>query len=89
MMGIVTILIIIIIVAICAGIFASKFNRNVFGWVILCLLFPLAIIILLCLGKLKANTPEQKCPFCAETISAEALVCKHCGRDIKVQELTQ
>lgn len=25
---------------------------------------------------------EKACPFCAETIKAAAIVCKHCGRDI-------
>jgi len=25
------------------------------------------------------------CPFCAETIRVEAVVCKHCGRDLEPQ----
>ncbi len=25
----------------------------------------------------------MKCPFCAEDIKAEAVVCKHCGREVK------
>src|SRR4051812_13914292 len=42
-----------------------------------------------CRGKSAAHvcsTEERlmECPFCAETIKEEALVCRHCSRDLRV-----
>ena len=40
--------------------------------------------------QLSESPPDTKqCPFCAETIKWEAIVCKHCGRELVAQRLTE
>lgn len=60
---------------------ANGKNRNMFLWGILGFLFPVSIVVLLCLSKKEAYREKVECPYCAELILEEAIVCKHCGRE--------
>ena len=66
---------------------AAKRNRNGFHWFVYGLfLGPLGTILLLLLPPGKKIRPRKafrkRCPFCAETILAQAIVCPYCGRDM-------
>ena len=93
-------LIFLLIIWICFGIASSMFmvskGRSGCGGLLLGLLLgPVGLIIALAtkkdekaleMEKIKSGD-NKKCPFCAEVVKKEAVVCKHCGRDLPKEEI--
>lgn len=52
------------------------------GYVIAGALFIAPIVAVKLLPPVTGTGALKACPHCAETVKAEALVCKHCGREI-------
>lgn len=68
----------------------NKGRGGCLGFLLGALLGPIGIVIALVMGrntaKLDADALDagavRRCPWCAELIRAEAIACKHCGRDV-------
>lgn len=87
------------IFAVVVAIASNGRGRNPLGWFVLaCVISPLLAFILLVALPLPFQETERlswverregrarQCPYCAESIRREAVVCKHCGRDLPLSE---
>ena len=63
-----------------AAIAQSKGHSFLLWWAYGSLIFIVALPHALLTGS---NTETQrKCPYCAESVKMEAVVCRHCGREL-------
>ena len=67
--------------------FASKKQRSFVGFLVISLiigwLIPAIVVLVM---KRDAPALTRSCPYCAELVQNEATLCKHCGKELPVNE---
>lgn len=59
-------------------------GRNYVVWFALCLVFPLALLILFFLPRRFRRGLNKACPYCGGIVGRDALRCGRCGRELPI-----
>ena len=73
---------------------ATMGSLSIWHWLIVGMFVMIGMFVAMGMARRKGNSIKKldeeairsglwRCPFCAEFVRPEAIVCKHCGRDIQ------
>lgn len=82
-----------VLLCILVGIFANSKGRSSIGFFFISLIlspiigFLIALIVAPHEDEIMKNKNLKKCPYCKELIKEDAIICKHCHKDLNKKEI--